>query len=204
MAKFILSAFADEAGDSLTEQIAALKENGIPFDEVKIRTVYIEENKSSHFRVVRDSWRIYKLILGHFFKYTFSSVLSAVVELARVWLVTVICANKMDAVAVTFTAATVARVLSSLVNFYLNKKLVFHSQVSTGKSLLRYTALAIVSWLLQTGMVMAIFSIFQIGVEQEGLRTLIHAGCMCVLFVMNYVVQQRWVFTSKKIVKEGK
>ena len=29
MAKFILSAFADEAGDSLSEQIAALKENGI-------------------------------------------------------------------------------------------------------------------------------------------------------------------------------
>jgi putative flippase GtrA len=184
--------------------LLALKENGIPFDEVKIRTVYIEENKSSHFRVVRDSWRIYKLILGHFFKYTFSSVLSAVVELALVWLVTVACADKMDEVAVTFTAATVARVLSSLVNFYLNKRLVFHSQVSTGKSLLRYTVLAIVSWLLQTGMVMAIFSVFNIGVEQEGLRTLIHAGCMCVLFVMNYVVQQRWVFTSKKIVKEGK
>lgn len=33
MAKFILSAFADEAGDSLAEQIAALKENGIRYIE---------------------------------------------------------------------------------------------------------------------------------------------------------------------------
>ena len=70
-----------------TNMLLAMQTHQIPFDEVKIRTVYIEENKSSHFRVVRDSWRIYKLILGHFFKYTFSSVLSAVVELALVWLV---------------------------------------------------------------------------------------------------------------------
>ena len=187
-----------------TNMLLALKENGIAFDEVKIRTVYIEENKSSHFRVVRDSWRIYKLILGHFFKYTFSSVISAVVELALVWLVTAVCAGRMKDLLVTITAATVARVLSSLVNYYMNKKLVFHSQVSTAKSLFRYAVLAVVSWLLQTGMVMAIFSIFEIGVEQEGLRTLVHAGCMTVLFVMNYVVQQRWVFTSKKIAKEGK
>ena len=33
MAKFILSAFADEAGSSLSEQIAALKDNGISYIE---------------------------------------------------------------------------------------------------------------------------------------------------------------------------
>ena len=33
MAKFILSAFADEAGDSLASQIAALQRNGIGYIE---------------------------------------------------------------------------------------------------------------------------------------------------------------------------
>lgn len=33
MAKFIISAFADEAGDSLAEQIDALKSNGIDYIE---------------------------------------------------------------------------------------------------------------------------------------------------------------------------
>ena len=33
MAKFVLSAFADEAGAMLSDQIAALKENGINFIE---------------------------------------------------------------------------------------------------------------------------------------------------------------------------
>ena len=63
-----------------TNMLLAFKEQGIPFDEVKIRTVYIEENKSSHFRVIHDSWRIYKLILAHFFRYTVSSLVSAVVD----------------------------------------------------------------------------------------------------------------------------
>ena len=50
-----------------TNMLLTLKRKSIPFREVKIRTVYIEENKSSHFRVIRDSWKIYKLILAHFF-----------------------------------------------------------------------------------------------------------------------------------------
>ena len=180
-----------------TNMLLALKENCIPFDEVKIRTVYIEENKSSHFHPIRDSWRIYKLILGHFFKYTFSSLVSAVVELALVPAITMLCAGRMKDAMVTITASTGARVLSSLVNYYMNKKLVFNSKVSTAKSMFRYTLLAILCWALQTAMVSAIYTIFKIGVDQELLRTLVHGGVMVVLFVMNYVVQQRWVFAPE-------
>ena len=180
-----------------TNMLLALKENCISFDEVKIRTVYIEENKSSHFHPIRDSWRIYKLILGHFFKYTFSSLVSAVVELALVPAITMLCAGKMEDVMVTVTASTGARVLSSLVNFYMNKKLVFNSKVSTAKSMFRYAVLAVICWALQTAMVAGIYTLFEIGVDQELLRTLVHGGVMVVLFVVNYMVQQRWVFAPE-------
>ena len=63
-----------------TNMLLAMKDYGIPYEEVKIRTVYIEENKSSHFRTVVDSWRIYKLILKHFFRYGLSSIASAVID----------------------------------------------------------------------------------------------------------------------------
>lgn len=69
-----LKAMTEVSGDRFeyeTNMLLAFKEQRIPFDEVKIRTVYIEENKSSHFRVVRDSWRIYKLILGYFCRHCF-------------------------------------------------------------------------------------------------------------------------------------
>lgn len=63
-----------------TNMLLAFKEKAIPFEENKIRTVYIEENKSSHFRTFVDSWRIYKLILAHFFRYTINSIVCAVVD----------------------------------------------------------------------------------------------------------------------------
>ena len=72
-----LETFCEVKGDRFeyeTNMLLAMKDHGIEFEEEKIRTVYIEENKSSHFRVVRDSWRIYKLILAHFFRYTLSSI----------------------------------------------------------------------------------------------------------------------------------
>ena len=57
-----LEALVDVYGDRFeyeTNMLLAFKQYGIPFDEVKIRTVYIEENASSHFHPIRDSWRIY-------------------------------------------------------------------------------------------------------------------------------------------------
>ena len=66
----VLKMLVNVSGDRFeyeTNMLLAFKQQGIDFDEVKIRTVYIEENKSSHFHPIRDSWRIYKLILAHFF-----------------------------------------------------------------------------------------------------------------------------------------
>lgn len=40
----------------------------IPMTPVEIETVYLDENKSSHFHPVRDAWRIYKLLFGNLFK----------------------------------------------------------------------------------------------------------------------------------------
>ncbi len=188
-----------------TNMLLALKENDIAFDEVKIRTVYIEENKSSHFRVIRDSWRIYKLILAHFFKYTVSSLVSSVVEIALVWAFTAIFNSLLAGAALTAVVTGGSRLLSSIVNFFMNKKLVFRSKVATGTAMVRYALLMALSLGLQFGFNELFYTIFSIGGEQEFLRTVVHVLVMSALFVMNYFVQQRWVFAGKKTLKkEGK
>lgn len=181
-----------------TNMLLALKVNGIDFDEVKIRTVYIEENKSSHFHPIRDSWRIYKLILAHFFKYTISSLVSSVVEIALVWLLNVLFNNVLAGIVLTATVTAGARVLSSVVNFYMNKKLVFESKGGTGKALLRYGILMLVCFGLNVALNEGVYTLFAIDPQQELLRTVVHVCVMVVLFVMNYFVQQRWVFADDK------
>ena len=108
-----------------TNMLLAMKTHRIPFDEVKIRTVYIEENKSSHFHWLKDSWRIYKLILAHFFRYTLSSLLSSAVDLGFFNLFTRLFSVSLTGMALDVAATGLARLISSLFNFFVNKRWCF-------------------------------------------------------------------------------
>lgn len=198
----ILTQVAGDRFEYETNMLLAMKENGIPFDEVKIRTVYIEENKSSHFHPIRDSWRIYKLILRHFFKYTLSSLTSAVVDTGAYALLTVLLRPFVKGFALTSVAGVAARVISSLLNFFLNKKLVFNSKVSTGKAMARYYALAIPQMAAQVLLTQGVYSLLGIPDTATGLRTLLYAVVMTVLYILSFIIQQRWVFAADKRVKE--
>ena len=185
-----------------TNMLLALKENGIPFDEVKIRTVYIEENKSSHFRVIQDSWRIYKLILGHFFKYTASSLLSSLVDTALYTGMNILCKNVLTGFAMTAIPFLVARVVSSVLNFYMNKRLVFHSKGSAAKEFLKYLLVALPTAGAQVLLTHGTYLLFGITEAQTGIRTVIYVCVMTALFFLSYSLQERWVFLPKKIVRK--
>jgi dolichol-phosphate mannosyltransferase len=168
------------------------------FDEVKIRTVYIEENKSSHFRTFTDSWRIYKLILAHFFRYTVSSVISAVVDTVSYSLLTGILGTIAKGFALTAFAGVGARVISSLLNFFMNQKLVFKTNVDTKKAMLRYYCLALPQMGAQVLLTQGVYALFGIPDSANFLRTLIYAVVMTALYFVSYVIQQRWVFAPQK------
>ena len=194
----VLSEIAGERFEYETNMLLAMKDNGMAFDEVKIRTVYIEENKSSHFRVIHDSWRIYKLILKHFFLYTLSSLLSAAVDVAGFSLLSQLLENVFSGITLTAIAGVTARVVSSLLNFFVNKKLVFKTNISTGKAMARYFMLAVPQMAAQVLLTDGVCSLLSIADTATGLRTLIYTAVMTVLYFASYVIQQRWVFAPEK------
>ena len=201
----VLEQLVDVYGDRFeyeTNMLLAFKTKGIVFDEVKIRTVYIEENKSSHFRVIHDSWRIYKLILAHFFRYTVSSVVCFLVDSSMVFLLTKLLGGFLADPLLSGISTVGARVASSLINFFMNKKLVFQSNVSTGKAMVRYYALAVPQLLVQAMANQALYTLLGITEQQAGMRTLIHVLVMCVLFIVSFTIQQRWVFAPQKSKEE--
>mgnify|MGYP003290925714 CR=1 FL=1 len=179
-----------------TNMLLAFKTKGIVFDEVKIRTVYIEENKSSHFRVIHDSWRIYKLILAHFFRYTLSSLASAVVDTGAYSLLSALL--PFSGFALTAAAGVIARVISSLLNFFMNQRLVFKTNVDTKKAMLRYYMLALPQMAAQVLLTQGVYALLGIPDSANGLRTVIYAVVMTVLYFMSYMIQQRWVFAPQK------
>ena len=98
-----------------TNMLVFMSKNKIPFEEVKISTVYIEGNNSSHFHVVKDSIRIYSLIL----KYLFSSIAASIVDETAFFIFQNIfyTVTLIWLIPTTFISDFLARAISSLVNF---------------------------------------------------------------------------------------
>jgi len=116
---------------------------GMPL-EVPIETVYINGNKSSHFDPIRDSMRIY-FVLARFF---LSSIIAAGIDFFGFTVTFALTGNVL--------AAVIIGRLSSLVNFALNKKFVFHSRSSVVGSLWRYYLLVAAIGALSYGLIFAL------------------------------------------------
>ncbi len=191
-----LSSVAGERYEYETNMLLALKDRHIPYGGVPIRTIYLEDNRSSHFHIIRDSWRIYKLILAHFFRYAFSSLASAAADTGLFALLSLLLAGLLTGTALNAAATLGARLLSSLLNFSLNRWVVFKGGGPLGRSLARYYALALPMLLAQFLLTEGAFQTAHVTDGQTVLRAVIYTAVMAVLFMGSYVIQHRWVFTS--------
>lgn len=193
-----LAAVAGERYEYETNMLLALKDQGIPYGETTIRTIYLDNNSESHFHVLRDSWKIYRLILAHFFRYAVSSVVSAVADSGLFALLSFLLAAFLTGTALNAAATVGARVISSLLNFGMNRSLVFHSGGPLGRSLARYYTLALPVLAAQFLLTEGLFRLLRVGDSQTLLRTVLYTAVMAVLFVGSYMIQHRWVFAADK------
>lgn len=174
-----------------TQMLFLMSRKKLPFDQVEIATVYLEENRSSHFRVVRDSLRIYALII----RYLLSSVSAAVIDALAYFLLKSWGALALLPFPTTWTAAALARILSSLCNFLLNARVVFGGRPS-GRALVRYYTLAVVQLSLSTALVYLAELAFAI--SAPALSTLVKVLVDTILFFFSFRIQHKWVFNSEK------
>jgi exopolysaccharide biosynthesis protein/glycosyltransferase involved in cell wall biosynthesis len=173
-----------------TNMLLEFKRQDIPFCEVPIDTVYLNDNETSHFRPLVDSFRIYKLM----FKFLFSSVFSSVVELLLFYLgIKFFFSGNPHEI---LFATAVARVCSSMVNFLVNRNTVFNKANNFWRSLLRYIVLAVPVLLTSAYSVKGLTLLLHI--ENEVLTTLLKLVVDVILFILSFRIQQNWVFAPVK------
>ncbi len=172
-----------------THMLIDMSRNGLPFEEVEIETVYIEDNQSSHFRPVIDSIRIYAILI----KYLFSSVLSTVVDALVFYLMKLFGFLSVIPIPLTFSAAFVARAVSSFVNFAVNSKVVFGEKMNMG-SMLKYYILVVIQICVSAVSVFCIEKILKI--DSAALSTLIKVIVDTLLFFFSFRIQHKWVFNN--------
>lgn len=178
--------FLDTPGERFEYESNTLiecKERNIPIVEETIKTIYINDNSESHFNPIKDSIKIYKL----FIKYIFSSVSSFVVDILLFTLFLSLLKGKVDYAIIISTI--IARVISSIYNYYINSKAVFKNK---GKnSIIKYFILVVIQMFASAFIVDTLFNkVFNSGV------TVIKIIVDILIFVVNFFVQREWVFKN--------
>ncbi len=168
-----------------TNMLIATKELGIKIVEVPIKTIYLEENKSSHFNPILDSIRIYVV----FVKFLFSSLSSSIVDILMFSIFCSMFRNVPVAIGYVMLATILARVISAIYNFLINYKVVFKGKGSKSQAAIKYFVLAVCIMLLSGGLVT-----FFTGLLPMVPEFVVKIPVDCVLFLLSFVVQREIVY----------
>lgn len=165
-------------------------EQCIPMKEVYIETVYLdEENSSSHFNPLKDSLRIYGCIL----KFAGSSLAAFVIDYVLVLLLAwMFGLFAMPQKWVLLYSAIIARVVSSMCNFLINRKVVFKSSDNMLKVGLKYYAVAALILLLNY----LLLRVFNIGMHIPLFIAKLIVEAL--LFTVSLAMQRFFVFNAHK------
>lgn len=157
-----------------------LRDMEMPLHEVSIETIYIDDNKGSHFNPLRDATKIYSVIL----KFMASSLVSGGLDML-VYLLCLLVFSLQP-----WLCYVIARVISSLVNYSLNRTAVFNRRGGNG-SIFRYYLLAVLQMAAGSGLVEFFHTV--VGINAGWMKIPVDA----VLFFISYVIQRDFVFSDR-------
>lgn len=178
----LMKEFLRVAGDRYeyeTNMLLCCKENQFPIKEIPIETIYIEENKSSHFNPLVDSLKIYSLI----FKFIISGITSSIIDFCVFNAIYYLCQKLL--ISLIF-----ARITSIIFNFFCNKNFVF-KQKHDGNIFLTISKYLLLASCLLCGSYFGIKLLGTISPLPVWLSKII---VETILFFASYTIQRVWVF----------
>ncbi len=184
----LITAFVNTKGERYEyemQQILQCREDDIPIIEVPIKTIYIEENRGSHFNPLTDSVKIY----AQFGKFIFASLSSFLVDIILFWaFVNLFIIPFGEGERYILISTVLARVISAAWNFIVNRLAVFRAKTGIIKNALKYAVLAICQLLLSALLVTVLFRLTHIN------ETVIKIIVDSILFLVSYQIQREVVF----------
>ncbi len=169
-----------------TNMLLLAKQENVHIREVAIKTIYIEENKSSHFRPIRDSAMIYAV----FGKFIISSLSSSIVDMV---LFSIFCGLLRDMnnsfIGYIMLSTIMARIISAGYNFAINYKVVFKGKGSKAVAAFKYVILAVIIMVL-SGTLVGILH----GMIPSAPEVCVKIPVDCLLFLLSFFVQREVVY----------
>jgi glycosyltransferase involved in cell wall biosynthesis len=161
--------------------LIACKHRGVPIIEIPIETVYLDNNRSSHFNPLWDSMRIYFVFL----RFTLASLITALIDNT----VFIALHGTWGNIAGPQLAA---RAAALMFNYAAGRSAVFQSRDRHRDTLPRFLALAAAHITLSYGMITFLHL-------YTGMKVIIaKVSVEAVLFLANFAIQRDFVFTRKR------
>lgn len=168
------------------EMLLSAKQSNVELIEVPIQTVYLNDNETSHFRVIADSISIY----SRFFKFAFSGLGSFLIDFVSFYILVNFMMNATSSNFILL-ATIIARLLSAIFNYGVNKKIVFQDQGSW--TLLKYVTLMFVQ-MIASGLMTTLMSELTGQLNSTFWITFIKLWIDFLLFLISYQIQKKVVF----------
>ena len=127
-----------------------------------------------------------------FLKYIFSSGISFVLDLSLFTLFNILLKDSIGSNSI-FISTILARIISSFVNYFLNRNKVFknNDKLADLTSLIKYYLLVIVQMIVSATVVSYLYKVFKV------FELLIKIPVEIILFLINYLVQKNLIFNNK-------
>ena len=169
-----------------TNMLLEVKKYNKNIKEVSIETVYFENNKASHFRPITDSYLVFKQIL----LFIISSLSASLID-CLLFTILVMIINFNNEYINVLLSVSIARIVSSLYNYYFNRYKVFNAINNDNNSMYKYFALCLIQIFISSVCINTIFNILNINI------VLIKIIVDSTLFIVNYYIQKYWVFKKE-------
>lgn len=162
------------------EMLLKAQSIGMEISEMPISTIYIDDNKESHFNPVFDSLKIYFII----FRFCLSSLFSYVLDCLLFSIFIILFSISAS------SSFILARIISGFFNYNINKKIVFNVKKYKNIMIFKYFAILLVNLYLGFIFINTIefygYNVFYAKIIAE-----------CVLFFFNFFLQKEWVFKKE-------
>ena len=153
----------------------------IPIHEIEIKTIYINDNRGSHFNTFKDSYLVYKEII----KFSLSSIISFLVDFLLFTIFTFIFHS------ITLSNI-VARFISASVNYTINRVHVFNNKGGIYQSIFSYLLLALFILVLNT-LVLNIL-VYKLFVNKYIAKIITEV----ILFIFSWFIQRKYIFNNNR------
>tara|TARA_B100000315_G_scaffold260886_1_gene326843 strand:+ start:879 stop:1910 length:1032 start_codon:yes stop_codon:yes gene_type:complete len=163
------------------DMLLDVKKIGVEIKEIPIETIYLNNNKSSHFNPVFDSARIYFSL----FRFSLASLFAALID------------NLIFIVLFSFGSSILAsqagsRAIVMIINYLMVKKLVFHSEELNKIAIPKYVMTVVVLGTISYGLIIAASEFLSLPV------ILAKIIVETIIFVSSFLVQRSLIFKEER------